>query len=128
MIGVMLGGDKARAQYVTRGIVVSFQYINGEPAMVLFPRHSLKAGAFIIPINVAWAYQENEHLVAKAAIAARVMGLGSDHATVYPVASVINNHLEELVKMKPEPEENQEAIGEGQMTLPNGTRFSFELR
>lgn len=35
---VLLGGEKAWKQRVSGDIVVSYQWVNGEPAMILFPK------------------------------------------------------------------------------------------
>jgi len=127
---LMFGGPTARKQHVMHGIIVSFQYVNEEPAMVLWPESPImqaSAGAFVICLSAAWNYQEHEHLVQQAAVAAQHMGFGTDYKQVYRVASVINNYLEDLVKMQPEPEEKQDAIGEGVLLTGDGQKITFDI-
>ncbi len=124
----MLGGPKARGQRILRGIVVSYQYVDGEPALVLFPLRKFPgAGAMIICLSAAWQYTDDNYLVQSAQKGAEMMGLGSTKAAIYSVATVINECLEDLVKMKPEPEEHKRVIGEGRLSQGDGQVIEFEM-
>lgn len=127
---VMLGGPKARAQRVCRGgIVVSQQYVNGEPALVLFasrPR-TLHPSGFVICLSAAFKYADDEYLVQQAKIAAEIIGIGTDSYAVWSICRAINDSLVDLVFMKPEPAEHNKPIGEGLLLLPNGKSVDFEL-
>lgn len=127
---VILGGPNARSQRVARGgIVVSMQYVQGEPAMVLFPvrkRHKQQA-AYIICLSAAWQYADDDYLMRAAKRAAEVMEMGTDGFTVYNIARAINDSLPDLVSMKPEPEEKAEVVGEGVLMLPEGRHITFDL-
>lgn len=126
---VMLGGPKARGQRILRGIVVSYQYVNGEPALVLFPLRKFPGvGAMIVCLSAAWQYMDDNYLAQSARKGAETMGLGTTKAAIYNVATVINECLEDLVKMKPEPEEHKQVIGEGSLSVGDGSKaIEFEL-
>jgi len=126
---VLLGGPKARSTRLMRGgIVVSMQYVNNEPAMVLFPfRKRAQQAGYIICLSAAWKYADDIYLSRAAYKAAEVMGLGTESFTVYNVARAINDNLEDLVKMKPEPEETPQVIGEGTIQGASDKPIDFVL-
>jgi len=126
---VVLGGPSARSQRIARGgIVVSLQYVQGEPSIVLFPiRKRHKQTAFIICLSAAWKYADDDYLAQQAKVAAEVLDMGTDRFTVYNIARAINDSLEDLVMMKPEPEEKPQVIGEGQLLGADSKPINFEL-
>lgn len=128
-MSVILGGPNARGQRVMRGgIVVAYQYVNKEPALVLFPmRPRMQRAGFIICLSAAWKYADDNYLAQQAYAAAEYMGLGTDSFTVYNVARAINDNLEDLVKMKPEPEEKPKVIGEGTLLGADGKPINFDI-
>lgn len=124
----MLGGDNARGQHIIGDVVVSFQYINGEPAMTLWSlRSAQNAGAYIIQIDAAFKYLDQPYLVQQAYIACEVMGMYPARETVFRVATIIFDHLEELVRMKPEREAEKKSVGEGLLIGGDGTRIHFDM-
>ena len=129
IVPVILGGPNSRSQRVSRGgIVVSMQYVQGEPAMILFPlRKRHKQAAFIICLSAAWKYADDDYLAQQAKVAAEVLNMGLDRFTVYNIARAINDSLEDLVKMKPEPVEKPQVIGEGQLLGADSKPINFEL-
>lgn len=126
---VMFGGPKARGTRVHGDIVVSYQYANGEPALVLWPkRPTARSGAFCICLSSAFKYAEDAYLVEQAAKACEVLQLFPTKQTVFQIASAIQDNLDELVKMKPEPTIGKpESVGEGKLFLPNGNSIHFEI-
>jgi len=100
---VQLGGEFARNVRVYGNLVVSFQYVNTEPAMVIWSA-TRKKGAFAICLSAAHDYTEDNHLVFQAAHAAHVIGLDPmSKSDVGSIADAIQSSLDELVKMPPEP-------------------------
>lgn len=126
---VILGGPNARGHRVMRGgIVVARQYVNHEPALVLFPlRKRMQSAGFIICLSAAWKYADDHYLAQQAYVAAEYMGLGTDSFTVYNVARAINENLEDLVMMPPEPEEKPDIIGEGQILGADSKPIHFDV-
>lgn len=109
MAGVMLGGPKAWKQRTTHNIVSSFQWINNEPAMVLFPANQSRGkGAFVICLSSAFRYANRDgyatpYLADQTRVACEVMGLFPDRHTRFRIAEIILDGLGELIQMPPEP-------------------------
>ncbi|WP_461572049.1 hypothetical protein [Sulfuricaulis sp.] len=109
----MLGGKKAWKQHVSHNLVASFQWINNEPAIVLFPaRQSRGKGAYVICLSSAWKYANRDgygtpYLAEQTRVAAEVMGLFADRHTRFQIAEVILNGLVDLISMPPEPTDTQ---------------------
>lgn len=127
---VMFGGPKARGTRRHGDVIVGYQYVNGEPALVLWPaRPTARSGAYVVCLSVAWKYAEDAYLVQQAAKACEVMQMFPAKQTVYNIATAIHDNLEELVRMKPEPtlEGEDKAVGEGVLLMPNGKKIHFEI-
>lgn len=126
---VILGGPNARSCRVMRGgIVVCCQYVNHEPALTIFPlRPRIKKTGFIICLSAAHKYTDDNYLVAQARLAAEITGMGTDKFTVMNMANAINENLEDLVKMPPEPQEKPEVIGEGQLLGADSKPINFDI-
>lgn len=110
-MAVQIGGEKA---YITRthgDLGVSFQWLNNEPAMFLFPAHrgAGRAGAFVIPLESAHKYVRPnghpnvEYVTEQAAVAAGVMGMPITRDTLRKVLDVIADGMPDLIAMPPEP-------------------------
>ena len=126
---VILGGPNARGFRIMRGgIVVCYQYVNKEPALVIFPhRPRMQKTGFIICLSAAYKYTDDVYLVKQAYKAAEMLGMGTDSFTVYNMARAIEENLEDLVMMKPEPEREEKIIGEGQLLGADSKPINFEL-
>ena len=126
---VILGGPNARGHRVMRGgIVVCYQYVQGEPALVIFPlRPRVQKTGFIICLSAAYKYTDDVYLVQQAYKAAEILGMGTESFTVYNMARAIEENLEDLVMMKPEPEEKPQVIGEGQLLGADSKPITFNL-
>jgi hypothetical protein len=123
---IKIGGDNARFQRVTGDIVSSYQYVNGEPAMVLWPkRHGFmtKRGAYAICLSAAWKYADMSYLVAAAHDAAQTMGFEESRSTTKRIMDIILDGLEDLVRMPPMPQHmhedgrDLESVGEASITI-----------
>lgn len=122
-MGVMLGGDKAWKTRQTGDIVSSFQWVNGEPSMVLWAarRHTLGAGAFVLQLSAAHKYADNRGMPTRYCAQmteqiARQLGMEPGPWTQKRIADVILDGLSDLVDMPPEPtgltQAQTQAIGE----------------
>ena len=114
---VTLGGDKSYKQRVIGDIVCSFQWVNGERAMVLFPKHkrALTNGAFVLCDSAAYKYTDVRYLVAQSFAAAKQMGFDDSKFAAHQIADIIIEGLADLIEMPPMPTKEQkleESIGE----------------
>lgn len=118
---ILLGGKHARFQRVHGDIVASYQYVNDERAMALWPVvKKLHAGAFIVCDSAAWRYSPDWkrkewygrngellcgplYLMQQALVAARVMGMDEGKSTCIRIATTIAEGLSDLVRLPPAP-------------------------
>jgi hypothetical protein len=128
-MGVMLGGPKARQVRVVGDVVISYQYVNNEPAMCIFPKRkrAIRQGAYIICLSTAWKYADPDYLVRASIVALKYMAMDTEPSTVNRLCNIILDNLEDLVKMKPEPEDEQTVIGEGTLLGADNKPIHFEL-
>lgn len=136
---VMLGGEKAWKVYQKGDIVCSFQWVNGEPAMCLYPKNpsSLNPGAFVLPLESVFKYANSktgaptQHCIAQAAKAAEVMGFFVDRFTIHRIVDVIMDGLIDLIEMPPEPTglnaQDTRSVGELIIKVDGKTRLHGEI-
>lgn len=135
---VMIGGDKAWKMRITGDIASSYQWVNGEPAMILFPAMpGLGSGAFVICLSTAWRYANSEtggpsaYLLHQSLLAAQVMGMYPDKFTLNRIVDVILDGLPDLVEMPPEPvgmtAKQAEAVGELSIKVDGQTVREVEV-
>jgi hypothetical protein len=107
-MGLIVGGEGAWKVRTQKDLVVAFHWVNGEPAMVLFPqRRRLGAAAYIIGLSHAYKYAEKSgyptpYCVKQAMVAAGVMAMDRTRQTCMNIVEVILDNLEDLVRMPPE--------------------------
>ena len=127
---IELGGSKARFIKRKGDICASFQYVNGEPSMCLFPAiRKSREGAFVICESAAHQYVDERYLMKQAMAAAEVMGMDMTGQTVFRIADAILLWMDDLLMMPPEPaglDGKQTAIGEIDVTA-NGVTHTHEL-
>lgn len=122
---VQIGGPKAWKVRQHGDIGVSFQWVNDEPAMILFPaRRSIAgAGAFVLALSAAFQYADPKtggptpYLIKMSVAAAKQLGFTEmDTFAARKIAEVIVDSLPDLVDMPPEPQQftqaQQQTIGE----------------
>ena len=137
---ILIGGKNARFQRVHGDIVASYQYVNGERAMALWPREKkLKPGAFIVCDSAAWRYDPDQprkdwygkdgklqcgplYLMQQAKAAAFIMQMDTTKATVVRIATIVAEGLQDLVRLPPErPEDSvqhqRKPIGEASLII-----------
>jgi hypothetical protein len=103
-MSVHIGGANSYLQRVTGDIVSSYQWVNDEPAMILWPKiPKTNAGAFVLCLSSAHKYRDVRYLVAQAAKAAAFMGMEAHSFTVKRIADIILDGIPDLVKMPPQP-------------------------
>jgi hypothetical protein len=133
---VMLGGEKAWKVYSKGDLVVSFQWVNGEPALILYPKNpaSLNPGAFVLPLESAFKYADSKtgaptrYCIQMANKAAEVMGLFPDRFILHRIVDAIMEGLLDLIEMPPEPTGlNQKQAQEiGEIVIKNGDRTVYQ--
>lgn len=115
-MGLVVGGATAWKVYSRGPIAAAFHWVDGEPAMVLFPTkaRALMVGCvpYCLPLSRAHELVKdgsNGSVVDSAALwdrartATQVMGFGNDAQVAMKVADVILNGLDDLCDMPPEP-------------------------
>jgi hypothetical protein len=122
-MGMVVGGETAWKVRTQKDLVVAYHWVNGEPAMVLFPiRRRLGAAAFIIGLSHAYKYAEKNgyptpYCVRQAMVAAGVMAMDQTRQTCLNITEVILDNLEDLVKMPPELPRKLDAPAVGEVSL-----------
>lgn len=138
-MGVMLGGEKAWKVRDKGDFSVSFQWVNEEPAMILFPNHKgIGQGAFVICMSSLYKYVKSdgypntEYLVAQAVKAAKQMGFSGLGFEVKRIADAILDSCEDVLQMPPEPvgineKQRNQSIGEATIKVDGHTIFHDEV-
>jgi len=133
---VILGGEKAWKVYSKGDIAVSFQWVNGEPAMILYPKKPSGTifGAFVLPLESAFKYADSKtgaptpYCIKMANTAIEVMGLFHDRFLLHRIVDAIMEGLLDLIEMPPEPTGlNQKQAQEiGEIIVKHGDRTVYQ--
>lgn len=89
-------------------IVIAYHWVNGEPAMMLWPlRKPLGCVPYCIGLSHAYKYAKNTgyptpYCIKQAMVAAGVMGMDQGKENCKHIVEVILDGLEDLLKMPPE--------------------------
>lgn len=137
-MGVHIGGKDSYKQFVKGDIVCSLQWVNDEPAIILWPKAPrIGSGAFVVCLSSAWQYADSrgyptKYLVQQAVRAAQVMGLEQHTFTIRAIADAIFEHIPDLVSMPPSPDDwtgkqVEQAIGEMSVKIDGQTIMEQEL-
>jgi len=139
-MGILIGGNRAWKVRKHGDIGVSFQWVNGDPAMILFPAaKSLPgAGAYVIPIDSAHKYADSvtgaptHWLIQQSLVAAAQLGFaGTDTFAARKIADVIVDSMPDLIGMPPEPQSFNEAraaaIGEMAIKMDGRTIHEADI-
>lgn len=132
-MAVLIGGEKAYLQRVIGDIVVSYQWVNDEPAMILWPKIKRLGtkGAFVLGLSSAYLYADMRYLVQKSAQAAEFIGMDSSKFTINRIATIILEGLEDLIHMPPQPigmtKAQEQEIGEAKIMVNGETIMETAL-
>jgi hypothetical protein len=106
-----MGGPSAWKVRIRGDIAISFQWVNGEPAMVLYkPHNQLQKGAYAICLSAAYEFVDRndrptEHLMVAAFNAAIQLGFYPDKSTTTRIMDIVCDYMEDLILMPPEPQQ-----------------------
>lgn len=122
-MGITVGGERAWRTRRKGELFISYQWLNGSPAMLIYPvRPSPGAGCYAIPLESAWKYADSEtgaptlYLIQQADVAASVMRMLPTRDTIKAIADAIVDGLPDLVEMPPEPASFSD-VPKGEMKL-----------
>lgn len=102
---VMLGGEKAYQTLVKGDIIVSYQWLDGEPAMFMWPKRPRvlgNRGAYCMPMNTMHQYLDPKYCAKQAVIAAEYMGMDTTKHTLHRICDIFWESIQELKDMPPE--------------------------
>jgi len=129
--GITLGGDNALFVRRHGDIAASFQFVNDEPAMVLWPIRRTGVAAYIVCLSAAFQYDDPKYLAQQARVACELWDF--DDRQWFRIAKIINDGLGDLVKMPPDPATYQErkrtagSIGEMSLSVAGNTVSQSEI-
>jgi hypothetical protein len=135
-MGVVVGGKNAWRVKRKGDIVVAFHWVNGEPAMVLFPArpNTLGATACVVAISAAFKYAEKtgyptRYCIEQSAKFAAMMGMYTDRFTIHRIADAILEGIDDLLDMPPEPQAFHKRKGRiiGEMSFTSDGKKVAEL-
>lgn len=111
-----LGGEKAWICRQHNGwLMQSYQWIDGEPCMCVYPPRKEVPGALVIPMKSVhlWVssagYPELDHAIPTAVEAAKLMGLRVTKDTIHAIIDAVLDGVPDLIDMPPEPTERKKA-------------------
>jgi len=139
-MGIVVGGERAWRVYRKGDVAVALHWINGEPAMVLFPVHQTgtrRAVPFVIPLAVLHEYVRSDghphymRALQGATEAARCLQLAPEMSVLHRIIDAIVEAAPDLVAMPPEPvdlerERTQAGPVVGELTIKDGERTVVE--
>jgi hypothetical protein len=113
-MGIVVGGERAWRKYRKGDIAIALHWVNGEPAMVLFPAHMTQSRVqritpYVIPLSVGHEYVASDghpnllRALQGATEAALCLGMTPEMSTVHRIIDAIVETIPDLVCMPPEP-------------------------
>ena len=136
---ILIGGEKAWRVRQHKWLGMSYQWLDGEPALFLYPLTKLRGtrpGAFVLPLASAWKYVNSnghpnvQYIVEQAGKAADVMQIVLSPMTLRVIIDAIADGLPELLAMPPEPPwaaPQQEPVGELSVKVDGQTVLEQEV-
>lgn len=98
-----------------------------EPALVLIPRYRARGFApVVIALSAAWKYDNPRYLAQVSPTFVRALGFEDNLANGYKVAEIIYGHLDDLVKMMPNPT-SRIIVGEARIEAGHGRTRKIEI-
>ena len=142
-MGMVIGGDRAWRRFRKGDIAVALHWVNGEPAMVLFPAHMTESRVrrivpFVIPLSVGHEYVASDghpnlmRALQGATEAAICLGMQPELSVVHRIIDAIVEAIPDLVAMPPEPTALQRvdqgpAVGELSIKVDGQTVKEIEV-
>jgi hypothetical protein len=109
----LIVGKDARMQRRKGDIVGTFQYVQGEPAIIFSPlRPKPGGGVFVICESAIPLYLQDSYVFSKACDIAEAIGMDSTKQTITRICDCINSWLPLLVEMPPQPHELKRVVDE----------------
>lgn len=98
-----------------------------EPCLCLVPRYRRAKYPVVIALSSAYRYDNPSYMLKASMEIVKALEMTDDMATVHRVASTINDHLLDLIKMPPKPVTVDRSTGaELIVTSANGQKQHFE--
>ncbi|MCK7581088.1 MAG: hypothetical protein MZV65_39330, partial [Chromatiales bacterium] len=124
-MAILLGGETAWRVRRVGDLVLSYQWLDGEPCLFVYPARARRgAGALAVPLASAhqWAgadgYPALDHAIPTATRGAQMMGMFPDSWTVRRIVEAVVDGLPDLLEMPPEPPSlAKPAPSVGEMTI-----------
>lgn len=115
-MGIVIGGDRAWRVFRKGDIAIALHWINGDPAMVLFPALMTESRTgrvvpFVIPLAVLHEYVHSDghpnlmRAMPGAIQAATCLGMTPERSVVHRIIDAIVETAPDLVRMPPEPDQ-----------------------
>lgn len=133
----VIGGERAWKKRAKGDIGISYEWVNGEPAMILFPIHGNRrtSGAYAICLSAAFKYAKSNgypdeaYCVEAGRTAAETMGFFPTKDRVFKIVDTILDGLPDLVEMPPEPNwaaQQPQGPTIGEISIRDGDRVIAE--
>lgn len=137
-MGLIVGGEKAWRKYRKGDLGLAYHWLDGEPAMFLFPagrQTGLGVVPFVIKLGVAHQYADSSghpnllNALPAAIDAAHCLGMSSDPGTLHRIIDVIVDGIPDLVSMPPEPDWAKPESGkvDGELTIKRDGELVTEV-
>ena len=107
-MGLILGGPNAWKVREIGSLVIALHYVNKEPALVMWPkRKPLGCVPYVLPFSEVHAFATSQgyptpHCIARAVVAASVMGMDNGKSTIKNIVEAILDCIEDLKNMPPD--------------------------
>lgn len=128
-MGIIVGGPRAKWIHELGEFVVAGHYINDEPAMVIFPRNPNKGAVpCAICLSALYLYEDPRYLVQQAREFVRQMKMLDMQMTVMKVATIIDDHKLDLIKMPPDEKADLEKTVADLIVKVGGKTYEREIK
>lgn len=99
---------------------------DSEPAMVLMAAHR-KSRPCIIPLSDAYLYDDPEYLLQASMAFSEGLGFQDSMSKTYQIATAINDHIDDLVRMPDRPSFGSKVVAEARMMDNSGRVVETEV-
>ena len=113
-MGISINTARAHKVRQLGDVIVIFTWINDERAMVLLPAHRKDSPWFVVMDSAAYQYLSPGHAARMSIKAAEVLGM---HGQEHRLASILLDHLDDLVRMPGSPPQALSRATFGQVSV-----------